>query len=160
MVSTAEKIRYIREIRGLSQQAVADAAHMNVALYKQYEYGIRNPKNDQLQKLAQALNVDIAFLYPSHLGDSPLSIFALLLNWINQYGDIDFKVNGTKAHINIDFAGQVSLIEKLNFLENAHNQMPLEDFKKWLTDPYTHIHNEQIVDSNFANPHTPHSKES
>lgn len=141
MVSIAEKLKFIRETRRMSQQDVADAAHMSLSLYKQYEYGTRKPKDEQLKRLACALNVDIAFLYPSHLGDSPLSVFALLLDWINQYGNLNLQMKGNTMHIDIDCAGQLSLSENLRFIADAHNKMPLDDFKLWLTDPYIHIYN-------------------
>ena len=58
-MTVGEKIKYYRNIRGISQEMLGNLSGINPATIKKYEYGIRNPKPDQLLKsqtlLASAL---------------------------------------------------------------------------------------------------------
>jgi transcriptional regulator with XRE-family HTH domain len=53
-----------REERGLSQQGLADASGVNKATINQIERGRRSPNVDTLEKLADALTVEIADFFP------------------------------------------------------------------------------------------------
>src|SRR5215210_3140086 len=54
----------IREERGLSQQALADASGVNKATINQIERGRRSPNLETLEKLAGALAVEMADFFP------------------------------------------------------------------------------------------------
>ena len=56
-----KKIRAYREFRGYSQIQLAELSGINVGTIRKYELGIRNPKPDQLEKIAtaQGLNVSV-----------------------------------------------------------------------------------------------------
>lgn len=58
-MNTGEKIKYFRNMRGISQEMLGQLAGINSATIKKYEYGIRNPKPDQLLKIANALGISI-----------------------------------------------------------------------------------------------------
>ena len=58
-MTTGEKIKYFRNMRGLSQETLGQLSGINSATIKKYEYGIRNPKLDQLLKIANALGISI-----------------------------------------------------------------------------------------------------
>ena len=58
-MTTGEKIKYFRNIRGISQEMLGQLSGINSATIKKYEYGIRNPKPDQLLKIANALGISI-----------------------------------------------------------------------------------------------------
>ena len=47
-----KKIRAYREFRGYSQIQLAELSGINVGTIRKYELGIRNPKPDQLKKVA------------------------------------------------------------------------------------------------------------
>ena len=51
-MTTGEKIKYFRNMRGISQETLGQLSGINSATIKKYEYGIRNPKPDQLLKIA------------------------------------------------------------------------------------------------------------
>jgi transcriptional regulator with XRE-family HTH domain len=53
-----------REERGLSQQGLADASSVNKATINQIERGRRSPNLETLEKLAAALDVEVADLFP------------------------------------------------------------------------------------------------
>lgn len=46
-------------MRGISQETPGQLSGINSATIKKYEYGIRNPKPDQLLKIANALGISI-----------------------------------------------------------------------------------------------------
>ena len=58
-MTTGEKIKYFRNKRGISQEMLGQLSGINSATIKKYEYGIRNPKPDQLLKIANALGISI-----------------------------------------------------------------------------------------------------
>lgn len=58
-MTTGEKIKYFRNIRGISQEILGQLSGINPATIKKYEYGIRNPKPDQLLKITNALGISI-----------------------------------------------------------------------------------------------------
>ena len=53
-MTTGEKIKHFRNLRGISQETLGQLSGINSATIKKYEYGIRNPKPDQLMKIANA----------------------------------------------------------------------------------------------------------
>ena len=62
-MDVAKKIRKYRLARGLTQKALGDKCGINEVTIRKYELGDRNPKPDQLQKIADALEVSVfAFL--------------------------------------------------------------------------------------------------
>ncbi len=58
-MTIGEKIKHYRTLNGFSQEYLGELSGINSATIKKYEYGIRNPKPDQLQKIATALGVSI-----------------------------------------------------------------------------------------------------
>ena len=58
-MTVGEKIKYYRNIRGISQEMLGNLSVLNPATIKKYEYGIRNPKPDQLLKITNALGISI-----------------------------------------------------------------------------------------------------
>lgn len=58
-MTIGEKIKYFRNIRGISQETLGQLSGINSATIKKYEYGIRNPKPDQLLKISNALGISI-----------------------------------------------------------------------------------------------------
>ena len=58
-MTIGEKIKYFRNLREISQDTLGKLANINSATIKKYEYGIRNPKPEQLLKIANALGISI-----------------------------------------------------------------------------------------------------
>jgi transcriptional regulator with XRE-family HTH domain len=57
------RVRRLREERGLSQEALADAAQFGRSYMSGVERGVRNPSALQLLKLARALRVRVGDLF-------------------------------------------------------------------------------------------------
>ena len=58
-----KKIRAYREVRGYSQIQLAELSGINVGTIRKYELGIRNPKPDQLEKIATALGLNVSVFW-------------------------------------------------------------------------------------------------
>ena len=67
-MTTGEKIKYFRNMRGISQETLGQLSGINSATIKKYEYGIRNPKPDQLLKIANALGISINIFMDFDIG--------------------------------------------------------------------------------------------
>ena len=50
-----KKIRAYREFRGLNQIQLAELSGINVGTIRKYELGLRNPKPEQLERIASSL---------------------------------------------------------------------------------------------------------
>ena len=58
-----KKIRAYREFKGYSQIQLAELSGINVGTIRKYELGIRNPKPDQLEKIATALGLNVSVFW-------------------------------------------------------------------------------------------------
>ena len=58
-MDVAEKIRYFRQQKGLSQEQLGKSAGIHENTIRKYELGIRKPKLDQLKKIAGGLGVSV-----------------------------------------------------------------------------------------------------
>ena len=58
-MTTGNKIKFYRTMRGISQETLADLSGIGVSTIKKYELDIRNPKPDQILKISNALGISI-----------------------------------------------------------------------------------------------------
>ena len=58
-MNVAEKIRYFRQQKGLSQEQLGKRADIHENTIRKYELGIRKPKLDQLKKIVGGLGVSV-----------------------------------------------------------------------------------------------------
>ena len=75
-----KKIRAFREFRGYSQIQLAELSVINVGTIRKYELGIRNPKPDQLEKIATALGLNVSVFLDFNIetvGDVLSILFAI-----------------------------------------------------------------------------------
>jgi len=75
-----ERIRAYREFRGLNQIQLAKLSGINVGTIRKYETGLRNPKPDQLEKIAKALGLNYSVFFDFNLetaGDIMSLLFAI-----------------------------------------------------------------------------------
>ena len=131
MDTIGERIKKIRQLKGVTQLVISDKAGINAALYRQYECGDRTPKVAQLQKIADALEIDITFLQPTRY-DTPSAIFASLFDMIDAYGDVTFHVDGEVAFIGVKITDNPAALNELDVASKAHLDLNIDDFKKWL----------------------------
>ena len=75
-----KKIRASREFRGYSQKQLAELSGINVGTIRKYELGIRNPKPDQLERIATALGLNVSVFLDFNIetvGDVLSLLFAI-----------------------------------------------------------------------------------
>ena len=66
-----DKLRYLREYQGISQQQVAKDLHIGQSLYSRYESGKHEPNFNTLRKISTYFNVSIDYLLENYEEDTP-----------------------------------------------------------------------------------------
>ncbi len=79
-----KKIRAFREFRGYSQIQLAELSGINVGTIRKYELGIRNPKPDQLEKIATALGLNVSVFLDFNI-ETVGDVLSLLCQFKNVY---------------------------------------------------------------------------
>jgi len=72
-----KKIRAYREYMGLSQVQLAELSGINVGTIRKYELGIRNPKPQQLEKIAKAMHLNYSVFLDFNI-ETVGDVFSLL----------------------------------------------------------------------------------
>ena len=62
-INVGERIRYIRKLRGWSQEALALQADINPAFLGHLERGLKSPTGKTLEKIVAALDISLAELF-------------------------------------------------------------------------------------------------
>lgn len=98
---------------------------INATLWRHYEYGLKMPRQENLEKIAQALDVPMQMLFPIDTC-TPVGIATLLLNMQLQFGSMEI----------VEVDGSVSLkFPKNEFSKNAidtlHTVKKLMDKITW-----------------------------
>lgn len=58
----ASRLRFIRRVRGITQQTIADALGITRAAYSAYENDVAEPDVDLIRRIAQFYHVSVDFL--------------------------------------------------------------------------------------------------
>lgn len=107
-----KKIRAYREFRGFSQIQLAELSGINVGTIRKYELGIRNPKPEQLEKIAAALGLNVSIFLDFNI-ETVGDVLSLLFS-------IDDSVNLS-----------LSETEDQKIILDFDNPMMQDFFKKW-----------------------------
>jgi transcriptional regulator with XRE-family HTH domain len=136
-MTTAEKIKYLRTSFGMTQEMLASLSGINVATIKKYEHGIRNPKPDQLLKIANALGVSIYAFMDFEI--STVSDVMALLMKMDEQVDVNFEyekeedgsINAKSIRLSFDdpyiyesIANYIRVRDLLASAEDAYNKKP------------------------------------
>lgn len=68
-MNLGQKIRFYREKQNIGQEHLAALSHISVSTIRKYESGDRNPKEDQIERLAHALHIAPSMLRDNHIDD-------------------------------------------------------------------------------------------
>lgn len=109
-MTIGEKIRTLRNARGYSQKLLGELADgINEVTIRKYEAGDRNPKPEQLEKIARALGTSVAYFMESTI-ETGADVMALLMQLDRNVGlKFDYKVVSGQidpTSINISFDNQ------------------------------------------------------
>ena len=105
------RIKRLRLYREMTQEEAAEKAGINATLWRHYEYGLKMPRQENLEKIAQTLDVPMQMLFPIDTC-TPEGIATLLLNMQLQFGSMEI----------VEVDGSVSL------------KFPKNEFSKTATD--------------------------
>ncbi len=67
--NVGEIIKELRKTKGITQSKLAALLNVSPSMISQYESGIRSPKIETLQKIADALEVSVDFFMPIEVFD-------------------------------------------------------------------------------------------
>lgn len=132
MDTIGSRIKKIREIRGYSQKDVANKIGVHVTLLQQYERGIKKPKEIQLQKIAEALLVDVDMLRLPK-ADSGDAILSYLYELMEHFDSV--SIEETDGSFNIRIPSSVCDFKMKEHLRNAATAQKMyspDEFKLWL----------------------------
>ena len=108
-----ERIKRLRLYREMTQEEAAEKTGINTTLWRHYEYGLKMPRQENLEKIAQTLDVPLQMLFPIDTC-TPEGIATLLLNMQLQFGSMEI----------VEDNGSVSLkFPENEFSEKATNTL-------------------------------------
>lgn len=111
-LSLSERIRQIREYRGLKQITVANEMHISQQAYSNLERKAGNLKMDTLKKFCAVVNVDIAFLLAA---DIPVTV-----ENINTFDQLNFsKVFNDFKSLKAKAEAYESLLQRKHEMDNS-----------------------------------------
>ena len=88
-MTIGEKIRALRNAKGYSQKYLGELADgINEVTIRKYEAGYRNPKPDQLEKIARALGTSLSYFIESDINTSG-DAMALIMQ-LDRYVGLNF----------------------------------------------------------------------
>lgn len=127
-MDTGKKIKLIRTFRGLTQKELGDLAGIHEVAIRKYELGKNTPKQEQLRKIAAALNVNVNSLMEFDIvGDGDI---LPLLFAIDEHFEITIKEIDDKPGM---FFENKSLIQ---FLKDWQAMKELLEMGSQTTDNY------------------------
>lgn len=89
------RIKRLRLYREMTQEEAAEKTGINATLWRHYEYGLKMPRQENLEKIAQTLDVPMQMLFPIDTC-TPEGIATLLLNMQLQFGSMEIvEVDGS-----------------------------------------------------------------
>lgn len=86
--SIAELIKKYRKERGITQEQLCETAGISISTLKKYETGVRNPKFEQIRKIAEALGVSDKLFMPITVKDR--SDILMTLEQLDKEADLDW----------------------------------------------------------------------
>ena len=130
-MTVGEKIKRIRQLKGLTQVQLADLVSLPVARIQQYEANIRNPKFTQLEKFATALDVTVEYLVNHNL-DTYDDVKHALLELEDTFGLKISEINGNCILQFNDMELTQFLEEWLNAKKGSNSStQTLKDYEIW-----------------------------
>ena len=124
-MTVGEKIKYYRNIRGISQEMLGNLSGINPATIKKYEYGIRNPKPDQLLKITNALGISINLFMDFDI-ETVSDVLSLLFKLDEQ---VDMRFEADKDE-NGEFIPKIKISENTEKITNPGNKTIYRVYEK------------------------------
>ena len=146
-MTVGQRIKQAREKRGLTQRHVAQQAAMNVALFQSYEYGKRQPGEEQLKKIADAIGVPPESLRPPKIETETELLYALR-EISEKFGTVLVEDEGRSVHIRLNQLQLVSEEEDQpadNIKEARIEHLPAENSQSTATNETDYADSELLI---------------
>lgn len=88
-MTLGEKIKSIRNSRNMTQEQLSQISGISIAGIKKYETNDRKPKSDQLQKIAEALQISVNVFIDNEV--RTISDLISLIMAINEHVNVNFE---------------------------------------------------------------------
>ena len=125
MTSFGEKMRYVRNSKGWTQEVLADILGSTKQVISHYENGQRVPKVDVAAAIADALGVSVCFLSDQAI---PASAYTKEEYVIEKDNVPDARLSGLiSMYSKMDAATQVILLEEADRLLSSPRNASLDD---------------------------------
>ena len=152
-MNTGEKIKYFRLARNMTQEQLAQEAEISFSTLRKYEANERNPKYEQLLKIASALEISVNIFMDFDI-QTISDLFSILFKMENQ---ADLKINTMQEldaassedalflHFQNNYINQVlktyySSTKSINNIDTQHQNTALAEIQNRLLDNNTSIH--------------------
>ena len=154
-MNTGEKIKYFRLARNMTQEQLAQEAEISFSTLRKYEANERNPKYEQLLKIASALEISVNIFMDFDI-QTISYLFSILFKMENQ---ADLKINTMQEldaassedalflHFQNNYINQVlktyySSTKSINNIDTQHQNTALAEIQNRLLDNNTSIHSD------------------
>lgn len=170
-MNTGEKIKYFRLAHNITQEQLAQDAEISHSTLRKYEANERNPKYEQLLKIADALGISVNIFTDFDI--RTMSDFLSLIFKMNEQLDLQFNSEKNEQGniipdtLNISFqnplinerlSAYVTFLEQMANTEEAEYNQALTELENQLLDDNTDIHKTPVSSSDtfhspsFTNP--------
>ena len=121
-MTTGEKIKYYRQLKGLTQKELGDLCGMADSAIRRYELGKANPKIETLGKIADALDIHISNLTVVGTIVDGTHVIAGTQDVLDNYKKIQEFKNSNQGKLlmhfnNLNDIGQEKALEQIQLLE-------------------------------------------
>lgn len=154
-MNTGEKIKYFRLARNMTQEQLAQEAEISFSTLRKYEANERNPKYEQLLKIASALEISVNIFMDFDI-QTISDLFSILFKMENQ---ADLKINTMQEldaassedtlflHFHNNYINQVlktyySSAKSIKNIDTQHQNTALAEIQNRLLDNNTSIHSD------------------
>lgn len=162
-MNTGEKIKYFRLARNMTQEQLAQEAEISFSTLRKYEANERNPKYEQLLKIASALEISVNIFIDFDI-QTISDLFSILFKMENQ---ADLKINTMQEldvvssedalflHFQNNNINQVlktyySSAKSIKNINPQHQNTALAEIQNRLLDNNTSIHSDISTLSNVS----------
>lgn len=154
-MNTGEKIKYFRLARNMTQEQLAQEAEISFSTLRKYEANERNPKYEQLLKIASALEISVNIFMDFDI-QTISDLFSILFKMENQ---ADLKINTIQEldaassedalflHFKNNYINQVlktyySSAKSIKNIDTQHQNTALAEIQNRFLDNNTSIHSD------------------
>lgn len=118
-MTIGEKIRFIRQFRGITQAELGRRIELTGDRIRQYENDVRTPKQEVIDDLAEALNIDSSFLVDHNI-DKDIDIIQVLFELEDRY-KLDLQKTDEGYSLNIPNTSSPLPHSLLTYLDYWYN---------------------------------------